>query len=636
MLDGAGRRDWAVVDQRGKVHGLEGLHVVDASIMPTIPAVPPNTTVIMMAERCSEFLARSSPAAWPDRGGRGAGSAAMTVPPTPRRHTMWDEQFDLVCVGAGAGGLAAAVTAADAGADALVVEKSALLGGVTALSLGQIWLGHNHLAEEAGIEDSVEETSQYLDFLAAGLIDPVRQLAFIEHAREALQSLHRAGLAVEVIRDCPDYYFPRAPGAKSEGRYVEVEPFDLRELGELRERFLVSPHGWGYMSNAEILATGGDVAALGEIINRHIENHEVLSGSGLSGWLVKMAADRGVDMRVHHAARRLVTEDGAVVGVEVETPSGTHTIRAKGVVLATGGYDWNPGMVRSFELLAEIETMAQPEVEGDHIVMATRVGGMIAATPSVANPILLGFHIPGEELDGRPVWHGHAFPGPHTILVNRQGKRFADESFYPSVVSELSRYDRLRNDYPNRPAWMMFDQNLRDKYYLGGVAPGEPLPEGTTVDGGRHRRAGGADRRRPRHARGHRRALQRGVPHGRGRVRPRLVAVGGAQLGRQAPAAEPGPRGARQGAVPRDQDEARRDGHPLGRPEGRHHRARGGCRGRPDPGPLRGGQRRGAARHRRLPERNRERARSDARLPRRAPPLGARATSPMAVHSAQV
>jgi choline dehydrogenase len=45
-----------VVDQRGKVHGVDGLHVVDASIMPTIPAVPPNMTVIMMAERCAEFL----------------------------------------------------------------------------------------------------------------------------------------------------------------------------------------------------------------------------------------------------------------------------------------------------------------------------------------------------------------------------------------------------------------------------------------------------------------------------------------------------------------------------------------------------------------------------------------------------
>ena len=51
--------DWAVVDQRGKVHGLEGLHVVDASIMPTIPAVPPNMTVIMMAERCADALRAS-------------------------------------------------------------------------------------------------------------------------------------------------------------------------------------------------------------------------------------------------------------------------------------------------------------------------------------------------------------------------------------------------------------------------------------------------------------------------------------------------------------------------------------------------------------------------------------------------
>jgi 3-oxosteroid 1-dehydrogenase len=118
----------------------------------------------------------------------------------------WDEQFDLVCVGSGAGGLSAAITAADAGARAVVLERGPLLGGVTALSLGQIWLGNNHLAEAAGIADTVPETSQYLDFLAAGLIDRVRQQGFIEHAREALQYLHDAGFAVEVIRDCPDYY----------------------------------------------------------------------------------------------------------------------------------------------------------------------------------------------------------------------------------------------------------------------------------------------------------------------------------------------------------------------------------------------------------------------------------------------
>jgi choline dehydrogenase len=48
-----------VVDQRGKVHGLEGLHVIDASIMPTIPAVPTNMTTIMIAERCADALRAS-------------------------------------------------------------------------------------------------------------------------------------------------------------------------------------------------------------------------------------------------------------------------------------------------------------------------------------------------------------------------------------------------------------------------------------------------------------------------------------------------------------------------------------------------------------------------------------------------
>jgi 3-oxosteroid 1-dehydrogenase len=393
----------------------------------------------------------------------------------------WDEEFDLVSVGSGAGGLSAAITAADEGAKAVVLEKGPLLGGVTALSLGQIWLGNNHLAQAAGIADSAEETRQYLDFLAAGLIDPVRQQGFIEHAREALVYFHRAGFPAEVIRNCPDYYFPRAPGSKAEGRYVEVEAFDLRELGELREKFLVSPHGWGYMSNADIIEAGGDLSVLGEMINRHVENQEVLAGSGISAWLVKMAADRHVDMRVNHRARRLVKDDGGIVGLEVDTPEGTRTIRTRGVVLATGGYDWNSELVRSFELLPEMESMTQPTVEGDHIVMATQVGGMIAPSPTVANPILVGFHIPGEELDGRPVYHGHSFPGAHLILVNPKGKRFSDESFYPSVVSELSRYDRLKNEYPNRPTWMIFDQNFRDKYVLGFKAPGEPLPEGTTV-----------------------------------------------------------------------------------------------------------------------------------------------------------
>lgn len=50
----------AVVDHMGKVHGVDGLYVVDASIMPDIPAEPTNTTVTMTVERCADKLGRNA------------------------------------------------------------------------------------------------------------------------------------------------------------------------------------------------------------------------------------------------------------------------------------------------------------------------------------------------------------------------------------------------------------------------------------------------------------------------------------------------------------------------------------------------------------------------------------------------
>lgn len=53
---GAAGTPWAVVDQVGRVHGLERLYVIDASIFPTIPAVPTNLTTMVVAERCAAAL----------------------------------------------------------------------------------------------------------------------------------------------------------------------------------------------------------------------------------------------------------------------------------------------------------------------------------------------------------------------------------------------------------------------------------------------------------------------------------------------------------------------------------------------------------------------------------------------------
>jgi 3-oxosteroid 1-dehydrogenase len=68
----------------------------------------------------------------------------------------WDIEADVVSVGSGGGGLSAAITAHDHGASALVLERSHQVGGVTAYSMGEVWIPGNHLARAAGIQDTPE------------------------------------------------------------------------------------------------------------------------------------------------------------------------------------------------------------------------------------------------------------------------------------------------------------------------------------------------------------------------------------------------------------------------------------------------------------------------------------------------
>src|SRR5438128_12599836 len=69
---------------------------------------------------------------------------------------------DVIVVGSGAAGLAAALAAAVDGAKVLVLEKAGVLGGTTAMSSAGTWVPANHHMLAAGIADSPEETLTYL------------------------------------------------------------------------------------------------------------------------------------------------------------------------------------------------------------------------------------------------------------------------------------------------------------------------------------------------------------------------------------------------------------------------------------------------------------------------------------------
>jgi 3-oxosteroid 1-dehydrogenase len=397
----------------------------------------------------------------------------------------WDEDFDVVCVGSGLGGLSAALTAAECGARAIVLEKFEQLGGVSALSSGQLWLGPNHLQGPAGIVDA--DADAYLTHLSQGFSTADRRRIFIERSRDALRYFTDViGIEMAIVGGLPDYYYPAVPGSKAEGRYVEVLPFDEKRLGGLADKVLTSPYGDGYSfttSNEWVrMQNGGE--HVGACLERHRTAGERCAGAGLAAAQVLAAADRGVEMRTSAEVVDLVLEDGAVTGVVVRDATGAeHRIRARfGVVLATGGYDWKPDYVRAFDALPAAGSMAPPTVSGDHIVMAAKAGAIaIPARAPAQSPIFVGYKVPAETIYSHPCYRMWLPGTPHAIVVNRAGRRFCNDAFYPDVATKVARFDGQEQGQPNWPAWVIFDQDHVDKYGFQPTWPGQPLSEGMAV-----------------------------------------------------------------------------------------------------------------------------------------------------------
>jgi 3-oxosteroid 1-dehydrogenase len=392
---------------------------------------------------------------------------------------------DVLIIGSGAGGLSAAITAAASGADVLVIEAADKLGGAAAYSGGQIWAGLTDPARAAGIADSRQQVEAYLDWLSEGAADPRLRDVFIDRGPEAIRFLREHGVPITVVRSSPDYYFPRAPGAKPEGRILEIEPWDQSQLGDLADLVATSPHGAGWLSTQDRVDAGGQAPTpdLEERRKNRMEKGQRCGGPGLAAALARSAADHGARFSVATRAVRLLSDDGRASGAVVQCPYGEDEITARlGVVIATGGYDWNSEKQAELDHLVDLKSMAPRTTRGDHFRLAGELG---AASAVVRQPYtsgaVFGLHTPGEDRDGEPVFR-YFTPGlPHSIVVNVAGRRFADDSFHMSLVEGVSggRDGHQRN----WPAWVIVDQTYLDKYPIGARPAGGPVPDGMAVIG---------------------------------------------------------------------------------------------------------------------------------------------------------
>ena len=149
----------------------------------------------------------------------------------PDRSPTASLQCDLLVIGSGAGGLAAAVTAAHLGLKVIVAEKDPQYGGTTAWSGGWMWLPRNPLGVEAGIVEPIDEPLNYLRHELGERFDEARARAFLD-AAPAMVQFFREKTALRFIdgNAIPDFH-GRTPHASLGGRSLCAAPFDGRRLG---------------------------------------------------------------------------------------------------------------------------------------------------------------------------------------------------------------------------------------------------------------------------------------------------------------------------------------------------------------------------------------------------------------------
>ncbi|WP_104107733.1 FAD-dependent oxidoreductase [Nocardioides sp. 616] len=383
---------------------------------------------------------------------------------------------DVIVLGSGCAGMMTALAAADAGASVALYEKADVLGGTTALSSGVAWLPGNKYQAEHGVEDSVDDGRAYLTALSHGMILPEFTDAFVGTVNEMLEWVEeRTPLRMRLVPGYPDYH-PEFPGGKpGGGRSTEPELFSFDLLGEWAEKFLGFRRS---MYVGETPVGGGTGFLTPEEEKRRADEQLEGLGRGMLGALLKGLLDRGVEVRTGTAAVRLLTEDGAVTGVELA--DGRRVGARRGVVLATGGFERDPDLVRSFLRGPVSNSPGAPTNTGDGLRMAMRVGAALGVmreawwVPVVTIP---GFS--GEQYSG----HGVQLVQrertlPRTILVNGDGRRFTNEAAnYNALGAVFHAFHPTRFAYENQPAWAVFDQGFVEQYGGYGVPPGGEMPE---------------------------------------------------------------------------------------------------------------------------------------------------------------
>jgi 3-oxosteroid 1-dehydrogenase len=389
-------------------------------------------------------------------------------------------EYDVVVIGSGAAGMTAALTAARHGLRTVLVEKAPHFGGSTARSGGGVWVPNNDVLLAEGVPDTPEQARDYLAHITGDVVDDAMRAAFLDNGPAMLRFvLANTPLRLRWVTNYADYY-PEAPGGLPTGRSLEPRPMNAavlgKEIARLAPPYLKAPTGMA-VTQADYrwmnlvarhprgLARAARVTGR-RLLSLALRRQLLTMGQALSAGLRVGLSTADVPVLLSTTLTGLVTENGRVVGVEVDRNGSPSTIHAtKGVILASGGFEHNERMRKEYQQapIGTEWTVGAIENTGDGIEAGMRLGAAVALMddawwgPSILLPRGAYFCLAERSLPG-------------CVMVNEKGQRFVNEAApYVDAVHAMYTSNSV-------PAWLIADQSYRNRYIFAGLGPRQPFP----------------------------------------------------------------------------------------------------------------------------------------------------------------
>ncbi|EMB4323696.1 FAD-dependent oxidoreductase [Pluralibacter gergoviae] len=409
------------------------------------------------------------------------------------------KSWDVIVIGSGAAGFAAAVTACCKGLSVLMLEKAPQFGGTSAISGGAVWINDSDQARAQNKSGSPEAMQTYLQtIIGAENYRPEVVDAFITSGREALAFLEKEGAVKYSLRPLSPDYYPDEPGAVDVGRALEVVEFDGRRLGARFRDLRSPPPGMllfgGMMVNRVDIQHFLDMRRslrsfvwcsrlllrFGRDRLKYPRGTRLAMGNALIARMAALAFEKGMALELGVNVLDLIADEGRITGVTVEQGGETRTLHARcGVVLAAGGFAAGELAAQFRPRTGEHYTMSPPTNDGAALRLAAAVQAQEgAALPSnfFWAPVSVLRRADGSEERFPHLVTDRAKPG--VIAVNQRAVRFVNESnSYHHFASAMQQSP------DNAPCYLICDAVAMRRYGLGLARPA-PVNNRALVEAG--------------------------------------------------------------------------------------------------------------------------------------------------------